>query len=449
MGVFTILMVVSMVWFYDNGTFGSLGIIFIVVVIGAYLVPLFLHIKTVKFVDFAKGILYVLFMTPTFINVNSIYAVCNIHDVSWGSRPVGTNTQSNSARDAAMSIDYQNYRSWFLVIWILINNGVGFLVVFISRTDQVFYLFLIGAFLLTIVGFKIFLSILHQLSTFYTDYRVNSHLKKKQARKEFDPKKYNCLERKRLLAKFKEYEYRKEAKPSKEDEDEEELLSEIRGSKKFIPPDLNEFDNRVNHEDNSDEVTPKINKKSSSDDKMNESINLSQSPDKTAMRSFLGSQGPKAKKNKIIPINEGIRKLNFGTPEPADLIDSSESMEDHNIRANSEESEDKGTHTKTLSEKISEYKSNPVPFSAERKIIDTEPEEIRSHTEESKVNDLPSNEANSEEESEGNLSRPPTFGQANKVPPRFAKTIGDTPSDSGSNYIDSFDQVDSAISDDA
>jgi chitin synthase len=33
------------------------------------------------------GLLSYLFMMPTFINIMQIYAMCNLHDISWGNRP--------------------------------------------------------------------------------------------------------------------------------------------------------------------------------------------------------------------------------------------------------------------------------------------------------------------------------------------------------------------------
>lgn len=33
------------------------------------------------------GMFTYIFMLPTFINIMSIYSMCNLHDVSWGNRP--------------------------------------------------------------------------------------------------------------------------------------------------------------------------------------------------------------------------------------------------------------------------------------------------------------------------------------------------------------------------
>ena len=37
--------------------------------------------------NYLLGLLSYLFMMPTFINIMQIYAMCNLHDISWGNRP--------------------------------------------------------------------------------------------------------------------------------------------------------------------------------------------------------------------------------------------------------------------------------------------------------------------------------------------------------------------------
>ena len=37
-------------------------------------------------IDIVKGYIQFIMMTPTYVNIFIIYAICNIHDVTWGSR---------------------------------------------------------------------------------------------------------------------------------------------------------------------------------------------------------------------------------------------------------------------------------------------------------------------------------------------------------------------------
>lgn len=40
-----------------------------------------------NFRNYMVGLFSYLFMMPTFINIMQIYAMCNLHDISWGNRP--------------------------------------------------------------------------------------------------------------------------------------------------------------------------------------------------------------------------------------------------------------------------------------------------------------------------------------------------------------------------
>ena len=69
-----------------------------------YLVPI-----VMRPIDFLKnlggyivGLFSYLLLIPMFVNVFSIYAFCNLHDVSWGNRPTttGTGTEAFSASRA-------------------------------------------------------------------------------------------------------------------------------------------------------------------------------------------------------------------------------------------------------------------------------------------------------------------------------------------------------------
>lgn len=40
--------------------------------------------------NYILGLMSYLFMMPTFINTMQIYAMCNLHDISWGNRPTTT-----------------------------------------------------------------------------------------------------------------------------------------------------------------------------------------------------------------------------------------------------------------------------------------------------------------------------------------------------------------------
>ena len=119
MGCFTILMLISTILYALNvDSMGNFALIFIFVWFLSYSLPLMLNIGKVRTGDFIKGVVYSIFMSPTYVNIFTIFAISNIHDVSWGSRPVVNNPLSRSAEQKKEE-NYKNYRSNFLVFWIL------------------------------------------------------------------------------------------------------------------------------------------------------------------------------------------------------------------------------------------------------------------------------------------------------------------------------------------
>lgn len=60
-----------------------------VIMTGVFLIPMIL--RPFDFLsngrNYIIGLFSYLFMMPTFINVMQIYAMCNLHDISWGNRP--------------------------------------------------------------------------------------------------------------------------------------------------------------------------------------------------------------------------------------------------------------------------------------------------------------------------------------------------------------------------
>ena len=66
-----------------------------------YILPMILRITDFgkNFARYTVGLIVYLFLMPTFINIMQIYAMCNLHDISWGNRPsVGQGIQAVSAK---------------------------------------------------------------------------------------------------------------------------------------------------------------------------------------------------------------------------------------------------------------------------------------------------------------------------------------------------------------
>ena len=78
-----------------------------------------MNITKLRIVDFVKGVVYSIYMTPTYINIFTIFAISNIHDISWGSRPSNIQDTGSKAMEKQKGIIYRNFRSNFLIMWLL------------------------------------------------------------------------------------------------------------------------------------------------------------------------------------------------------------------------------------------------------------------------------------------------------------------------------------------
>lgn len=162
MGVFTMLMVACSIIFAIQGTATSIGILFLLAYVLSYLIPLILNFSNLKVSDFLKGVVYATYLSPTYVNILTIYAISNIHDVTWGSRVSSQeHTQVFKEVEKKKSILYQNYRSNFLIFWLIINAVVAVAILQFSTDKRIDIIFYLGAFLILVMIFKVTFSSLH------------------------------------------------------------------------------------------------------------------------------------------------------------------------------------------------------------------------------------------------------------------------------------------------
>ena len=96
------------------------------IMLGMYVLPFFMRPLDFlqNFKNYTLGFFAYMMMLPVFTNVFQIYAMCNLHDVSWGNRPSSTGQETfteikNSAIRA--EADYKVYRTNFLMLWLASN----------------------------------------------------------------------------------------------------------------------------------------------------------------------------------------------------------------------------------------------------------------------------------------------------------------------------------------
>jgi len=198
MGLFTILMIICTIYFAAQASIGSYAVMFLLVLFFSYLLPLLLNVAKLKFCDFVKGIWYSVFLSPTYVNVFTIFAISNIHDVSWGSRPSGQDSQMKAA-EAKKEDNYKNFRSNFLCFWIVWNLFTGFTISQLAKSGESTIIFYIGLCLAIVLGTKIILSLMHVIATIYHSRLTAMYILTKKSSVFDDVKEYAIPENSKSL----------------------------------------------------------------------------------------------------------------------------------------------------------------------------------------------------------------------------------------------------------
>ena len=109
----------------------------VIAIILTYLIPGVFHWRSIKILWFFFGVIFLIFLSPTYVIIFGIFAAANIHDVSWGSWPTTGNTQL-SKLEATKKENYENNWANYFFVWALINVAVGWGLSFIFRNNSKF-----------------------------------------------------------------------------------------------------------------------------------------------------------------------------------------------------------------------------------------------------------------------------------------------------------------------
>ncbi|CAI2370275.1 unnamed protein product [Moneuplotes crassus] len=191
MSLFAIVTIVCSIFFALDGDQNRTAIILLGLVGISFIIPILLNIHRVKLADFVKGIFYGTILSPTYFNILPIFAISNIHDVSWGSRPT-TKEQTKSTDPAYLKAiakkdeSYKNFRANFLIFWLSINGAVGITLTTISRNLGNEFIFLSGIVLSLLAVFKLVFSTIHKLLAWIHSFFVNRHIRNLRKRMKKD-----------------------------------------------------------------------------------------------------------------------------------------------------------------------------------------------------------------------------------------------------------------------
>mmetsp|Transcript_68 Transcript_68/g.56 ORF Transcript_68/g.56 Transcript_68/m.56 type:complete len:348 (+) Transcript_68:24-1067(+) len=96
--------------------------------VGMFIVIFMLNCALLKIL---KGIVHFVLMIPTYVNMLLIYAICNIHDCTWGSRP-----DQMTAAETKKLEEFEEFRTKWAVIWVLCNAAFAYYLNIIDKTSS-------------------------------------------------------------------------------------------------------------------------------------------------------------------------------------------------------------------------------------------------------------------------------------------------------------------------
>mmetsp|Transcript_9220 Transcript_9220/g.9189 ORF Transcript_9220/g.9189 Transcript_9220/m.9189 type:complete len:382 (+) Transcript_9220:1284-2429(+) len=79
----------------------------------------------------SKGAIQFILMTPTYVNVFLTYAICNIHDCSWGNRP-----DQMTAEEKNRVEEFEEFRTKWAMVWALCNSAFAYYLNLLDKTSQ-------------------------------------------------------------------------------------------------------------------------------------------------------------------------------------------------------------------------------------------------------------------------------------------------------------------------
>ncbi|CAG9332980.1 unnamed protein product [Blepharisma stoltei] len=72
-------------------------------------------------ITMAKGAFHFILMSPTYVNIFMIYAICNIHDCTWGNRPDQMNNEEKNRLE-----EFEEFRTRWVILWSFSNIIFGY-----------------------------------------------------------------------------------------------------------------------------------------------------------------------------------------------------------------------------------------------------------------------------------------------------------------------------------
>jgi hypothetical protein len=106
------------VQFVKTDQFSTPVLLSILITVSAFTIIPLLHCTLFLIL---KRLGHYLLLTPTYINIFLIYAMCNINDCTWGNRP-----DKATPEEVEKAEEFKRFRTAWVTIWAILNAGVGY-----------------------------------------------------------------------------------------------------------------------------------------------------------------------------------------------------------------------------------------------------------------------------------------------------------------------------------
>ena len=113
-------------------------------------------------------------LTPTLINVFVIYAIANLHDVSWGNRP--SSFEDITLEQRVRIENFEIFRSKFLIAWLCYNVGFAYVFIYMSRNTQHNYIFVLAYFIAVVLVIRFVMAGLNTLVVWGVKCKLNRYI---------------------------------------------------------------------------------------------------------------------------------------------------------------------------------------------------------------------------------------------------------------------------------
>ncbi|CAI2380186.1 unnamed protein product [Moneuplotes crassus] len=183
MGSFSLFMVYCAIMFAIKKEENIIPVCLIAFFTFSFLIPLILNFWNLYISDTLKGILYGFYLLPTYINIFTIFAMANIHEVA--SETVSGSLTKDKELDAKVREaakekyeGYQYFRSLFLMGWLCVNFGVGAVITGFDRNDEKWFISYLGFVLAGVISFKLAFSGVHRIVSWIHHCYVSCYVSK-------------------------------------------------------------------------------------------------------------------------------------------------------------------------------------------------------------------------------------------------------------------------------